>query len=74
MINPNTRIRKSEKLTDQERKIFKKWVDNCPTKIDACEALGFTRPRLDRLLYKGSGKPDAIKAIREVLQAEAVKA
>jgi IS30 family transposase len=61
------RVRKSEKLTAQEKKQLLKWVDEQPTKLDAAETIGIHRTTLDRVLAYGSGSPDNISKIRKVL-------
>jgi hypothetical protein len=49
----NQRIRKSEKLTPEVFKAFKKWVRSKETKIDAYEKLAISQPTLDRVIEKG---------------------
>jgi hypothetical protein len=61
------RKRKSEALAPKEQESFKEYVDSFSTKLDCMEALGITMPTLDRILFKGSGRPDTIKKIREAL-------
>lgn len=53
MTATKKRVRKSAPLNKEERKAFKKWVKNQPTKIDASEALNVTRITLDRILELG---------------------
>lgn len=61
------RKRRSESMTKEEQKAFQKWVQSFPTKIDAAASLGVSRPTLDGILFRGSGKPETIHAIREKL-------
>lgn len=61
------RRRKSEALTPKEQEAFKKYVDSFPTKLDCMDALSVSLPTLDRILFKGSGRPDTVKKIREAL-------
>jgi hypothetical protein len=63
------RKRRSEKMSKEEHKAFIKWVNSFDTKTDAVVALGISRPTLDNLIFKGSGKPDTIKLIREKLNS-----
>lgn len=65
----DSRIRKSEILTDGERAEFDAWVGSYPTKTDAKEALGVTINTLDRLLLKGSASPETITKVRQALAA-----
>ena len=64
------RVRKSEKLTVGEKKIFLEWVDNQPTKLDAALLLNISRPTLDRVIHSGSGSPETIAKIKTVINAE----
>ena len=66
-----SRKRKSESLTPEEWKAFKKYVDSFPTKTDCMEALNVTMPTLDRIILKGTGRPDSIKKIREAINQPA---
>jgi len=61
------RKRKSEKLTKPEHRAFINWVKNQDTKIDAAHALGIHRVSLDRIYIIGSGSPETIGKIRNVL-------
>lgn len=67
METTKERIRKSERLLPDERKKFKQYVDSFETKIDCAESLGLSRVTLDRLIFKGSGKPETIEIVREAL-------
>lgn len=62
------RKRRSEPLTKDEQKTFLKYVGSFPTKIDAAEAIGVSRPTLDGILFRGTGRPDVIQSIRKKLQ------
>lgn len=73
MSKTTERRRRSVKLTNEERRAFKKWVEGFDTKIDAQEALGVSKPTLDMVLVKGSGHPDTIEKIKSKIQ-EAVNA
>lgn len=59
------RQRRSEKLTPEEFKAFKKEVAAFDTKIDAAAAFGFSVVTLDAILLKGTGHPNSIKLIRQ---------
>ena len=69
METTSARKRKSEKLTPEEHKAFKKYVASFPTKIDATEALNVTRPTLDGLIFRGSGRPETIEKVRKAIAA-----
>lgn len=60
-----TKNRKSVKMTADEKRLFKKWVDKQETKLDAAEELGVAPNTLDRILLAGSGKPSTIEKVRE---------
>jgi hypothetical protein len=60
------RKRKSEQMTPEERRAFRKWVGEQPTKIDAAAALPVSIGTLDRLLILGSGSPETIQKVREI--------
>lgn len=59
------RKRRSEKLTQEERRSFRKYVESFDTKQDCAIALGITRPTLDNIIHKGSGRPDTVQIIRD---------
>lgn len=61
------RRRKSEALTPEEFKKFKAYVSSFRFKIDCMEALDMTMPTLNRILLGGTGRPDSIQKIREVI-------
>jgi hypothetical protein len=61
------RKKRSEKMTAEERKAFLKYIKSFETKYDAKEALSVSRPTLDNLIFKGSGKPDTIQKIRKMI-------
>lgn len=61
------RVRKSEKLTAQEKKQLVKWVEEQPTKLDAADTIGIHRTTLDRVLANGSGSPENIAKIRNAI-------
>lgn len=61
------RKRRSESLTPEEVRAFKKYLGTFPTKIDAAFAIGISRPTLNLVIIRGSGHPDTIKLIREKL-------
>jgi hypothetical protein len=63
------RKRRSEPLTKDEHKAFSKYVSSFPTKIDAAFAIGVSRPTLDGILFRGTGRPDVIQTIRKKVQA-----
>lgn len=71
MEQTTIRRRKSEALTVPEYEQFKKYVNSFSTKLDCMAALDVTMPTLDRILFKGSGRPDTIKKIREALSQPA---
>ena len=64
-----TRVRRSEKLTAEEKKAYRRIVNAFETKIDAADFFGFSKVTLDAVLLKGSGKPHTINLIREKLVA-----
>lgn len=64
-----TRVRRSEKLTAEEKKAYSRKVASFETKIDAADFFGFSKVTLDAVLLKGSGKPYTINLIREKLVA-----
>lgn len=68
------RKRKSEKMSKAEFRDFKKFVWSFHTKLDACEALEVSRPTLDALLFKGSGKPETLQRVREKMGKPALVA
>lgn len=61
----STRRRRSEALTNDEFKALKKYINSCPTLIDAAESIGIKRQVLERVKIIGSGSPETIQAIRE---------
>lgn len=61
------RVRRSEKLTPQEHRDFKKHANSFDTRIDASQFYGFSLVTLDAVLLKGSGKPSTVQLIREKL-------
>lgn len=63
------RIRRSEKLTSDEVKALKKFVSSYPSKLDAAEAIGISRPTLDLVIIRGSGNSITVRLIREKLNA-----
>lgn len=58
------RKRRSVPLTKEEKTAFKKLVDSFPTKIDAAESIGISRPTLDLVLLRGTGNSDTVGLIR----------
>lgn len=67
MTTLQDRKRRSEHMTKDEHKAFHKFVSQFPTKIDAALAIGVSRVTLDAVMFKGSGKPETIRLIREKL-------
>lgn len=63
------RNRRSEKLSKEELRKFKKFVDQSGTKEDARLILKLSRPTLNAVLSKGSGKTETINKIRSVIAA-----
>lgn len=59
-----TKGRRSVKLTTEEKRSFRKWVEKQVTKLDAAEIIGIAPNTLDRILLAGSGKPDTIAKVR----------
>lgn len=74
MHNLIERNRRSEKMTKEERRALRNYILAFPTKFDAALALGVSRPTLDNLIFKGSGKPRTIKLIREKVVESEVRA
>lgn len=64
------RVRKSTKLSVEQYRLFVKWVNNQPTKVDAAIVIGITRPTLDRILIVKSGSPVNIAKVLKVLPEE----
>ncbi len=62
------RKRKSEALSKEEHKVFTKYFNSFPTKIDAQFAIGVSRLVLDMVALRGSGSTDTINAIRRKLE------
>lgn len=62
-----TRQKKSEALSKEDMKEFRKWVRKFPTKQDAREILGVNIKTLDSTLLKGSASPETIAKIRKVI-------
>ncbi len=67
-LGQSQRVRRSEKLTPEEHRQFKKHANSFDTKRDAAEYYGFSVVTLDAVLLKGSGKPTTVKTIREKLE------
>jgi hypothetical protein len=63
------RKRRSESLTPEEFRAFKKYLNTFPTKFDAALTIGISRPTLNLVIIRGSGHPDTIRTIREKLTA-----
>jgi len=59
-----TRRRKSERLTTEEKRLYKRYVQKFVSKIDAAEDLGISVVTLDAILTKGQGSPATIATIR----------
>ena len=66
MNTTTDRVRKSERLSKEEFSLFLKWVNKQQTLQDAADALGVSRQTLDRLRFRGSGKPKTIESVRQV--------
>jgi len=69
MENSTVRKRKSEALTPEEHKKFKEYAESFMTKRDCMEALKISLPTMDRITFKGTGRPDTIERIREAIKA-----
>jgi hypothetical protein len=66
------RKRKRDVLTSEEQRQLRKYVNAFPTIVDAAFAIGIHRNVLDRVLFKGSGSPETIEAIKgKIVQAQA---
>lgn len=61
------RKRRSEKLTKSEHDALLKYIQSFPTKFDASLAIGISRPTLNLVIIRGSGRPDTIAVIKEKL-------
>jgi DNA-binding XRE family transcriptional regulator len=61
------RKRRSEKLTDLERKAFRQWIGTYETQEDAAEAFGFSRTTLVLVDTRGSGKPETVARVRQLI-------
>lgn len=68
MNNPTERARplRSMALLPEERKVIQKKVKES-TKYDVAIFLGISRPTLDRILTKGTGKQSVIISIKQKL-------
>jgi hypothetical protein len=65
-----TKKRRSEELSATEMKQLKKWVRSFKRKKDAYAALGVVQNTLDRILLAGSGHPDSVQKIKEVIKSQ----
>lgn len=63
------RKKRSEKMTKDEHKAFLRFIKSFETKTDVVYTLKISRPTLDAIIYKGSGRPETIQKIRTVLNA-----
>lgn len=63
------RRRKSELLTKEEHRALNKYINTFHTVTDAADSIGVSRQTLDRVKIIGSGSPENIQIIREVLQS-----
>jgi hypothetical protein len=61
------RIRKSEKLTAEEKQKLVSWLKKQDTLIDAADLLQVHRGTLDRIRKVGSGNPETIAKIRAAI-------
>jgi hypothetical protein len=61
------RKRRSERMSQEEVKAFKKLFHSFPTKTDAEVYFGLSRQVLDLVAIKGSGSPNTVGVIREKL-------
>lgn len=64
------RIRKSEKLSPEDFRQLVRWVNSQPTKTDAAEIIGISRPVLDRLMLVKSSSPETIGKVLKVLRKD----
>jgi hypothetical protein len=71
MTTMQRKPRRSETMSREEYRDFMRYVYSFPTKIDAAFAIGVSRPTLDGLIFRGSGKADTINKIREILNSKA---
>jgi len=63
----STVAHRSERLTPEEWKAFKKWVNQQRTKEVAADILEVHRNTLDRAYLLGSGSPLTIGKIRQTI-------
>jgi hypothetical protein len=63
------RIRRSEKLTNEELRALKKFVATFSNKMDAADAIGISRPTLDLVIIRGSGNSTTVGLIRQKINA-----
>lgn len=68
MNNTIRRRKRSERLTPEEWRRFRKYVLSFETKYDCVLKLKISRPTLDNVIAKGSGKPDTIQLIRKAIR------
>jgi hypothetical protein len=71
MQNIMERKRRSVKLEPDEIRAFAKYIQSFPTKIDAAEAIGISRPTLDLVIIRKTGNSDTVRLIREKLNERA---
>jgi len=69
MENIATRQKRSEKLTAQERKDFKRFIDGCGTINEAADQLELSRFTISDVKAKGTGRPDTIAKIRSKINS-----
>jgi hypothetical protein len=64
------RKRKSEKLSAEDFKALRHWVNAQPTIVDAALIIGIKREVLSRVLIVKSGSPETIGKILSVLRQD----
>jgi uncharacterized protein YnzC (UPF0291/DUF896 family) len=62
-----TRKRKSEALTEAEHAALKQYRTGYNTEVECALSIGIDRVVLNRVLAVGSGSPETIKKVRQVL-------
>ncbi len=65
------KAKRSVRLASTDFTAFKKWVRGCDTKTEAADKLGVSRMTLDNIILKGTGHPETINKIVELLESVA---
>lgn len=71
MLTNKRKPKRSEEMSKEEYREFLRYVYSFPTKVDAAFAIGVSRPTLDGVISRGTGKAETISKIRELLSQKA---